>query len=501
MALNDIVFVKGQGGLGRPLQGEDFISGLLFYGNVPSGFGMNNVKQVFSLAEAEALGIDKNYTDNDPAIAEIQVDEYTNSDTGYFEIRVYEVDNKEVGLGQYYFSAADTDGATTLTRYAQLINNQTSVHGYSASYSAGSLFITAPKKLGYWLEGQAPLILKTCETTFGVNTNFTGGTQSKHAIWHYHISEYFRLQPQGNLFIGVYSVPMEYTFSEIVEMQRIANGKMRQIGIWKDYYWSSGDNTAIQSQATYLDSVHMPISAIIASDLTDENINNLTDLNSEQNNKVSVVIGQDGAGEGWFLFNTYEHTISCLGATLGAVALSSVSADIAWIANFNMSNGVELDSVMLGNGQIWSSLSQGFLNNLDNKRYVFLIKYVGIAGSYFNDSHCAVSVASDYAFIENNRTIDKAIRGVYTSMLPNLNSPLLLNADGSLRDTTVAFFTSQASVNLDEMVRNNELSAYAVIINPVQPILQTGNLTIAIELVPIGVARKITINIGFTVSI
>ena len=31
MALNDVIFIKGAGGLGRPLAGEDHISGLVFW--------------------------------------------------------------------------------------------------------------------------------------------------------------------------------------------------------------------------------------------------------------------------------------------------------------------------------------------------------------------------------------------------------------------------------------------------------------------------------------
>ena len=61
MALSDITFNRGQGGLGRPLAGEDHISGLVAWltdANLPSGFGASDrIKEVFSTEEAEALGI------------------------------------------------------------------------------------------------------------------------------------------------------------------------------------------------------------------------------------------------------------------------------------------------------------------------------------------------------------------------------------------------------------------------------------------------------------
>jgi hypothetical protein len=51
------------------------------------------------------------------------------------------------------------------------------------------------------------------------------------------------------------------------------------------------------------------------------------------------------------------------------------------------------------------------------------------------------------------------------------------------------------------MVRDGELSAFEVLIDPDQPILSTGNLIITLKLVPIGIANQITVYIGFTTQI
>ena len=69
MALNDIVINKSQGGLGRPLSGSDYISGMVLYsGTLPSGFTTTyNKKQILSLAQAESLGILNDYSDETKA--------------------------------------------------------------------------------------------------------------------------------------------------------------------------------------------------------------------------------------------------------------------------------------------------------------------------------------------------------------------------------------------------------------------------------------------------
>jgi len=66
MALPDITFIRQEGGLGRPLPGEDHISGMLFYtaGSLPSGFSSSDrIKKIFSVPEAEALGIVDDHSD------------------------------------------------------------------------------------------------------------------------------------------------------------------------------------------------------------------------------------------------------------------------------------------------------------------------------------------------------------------------------------------------------------------------------------------------------
>jgi hypothetical protein len=141
------------------------------------------------------------------------------------------------------------------------------------------------------------------------------------------------------------------------------------------------------------------------------------------------------------------------------------------------------------------------LDNLDLKRYVFLRKFPNLSGSFFNDNKTAIASTSDYAFINENRVIDKAIRGIDASLLPSLNSPLLLNSDGTLANSTIAYLESQAVINTDQMIRDNEVSAVGVLINPLQNVLTTGTLNVTVNIVPVGVARNIVVNIGFKTSL
>lgn len=508
MALNNILFNLGQGGLGRPLPGQDYISGLIYYsGTLPSGFtSSNRIKQFFSVADAVAAGIKNDYNDETAAIGS-----WTNTTIGNngdtVALTVAELFGKIVSLGTYTKTAAETTVTLVAAAVAAIINAGTLTHGYTAIPTVGAVAITARKGLGVALNTGSNLIAtySASATLAGTIVQFSGGVGSKQAVWYYHISEYFRLQPLGNLYVGFFAIPGSYTFTEITTLQNFANGTIRQVGIYKDSAaYAVGDVTAIDTQCKALIAAHKEIIALYAADMSAvADVSTLSDLSLLTANTCSVIISQDGAALGASLYYSYGKSITTLGAALGAVAFANVNEDIAWPAKFNISNGTECDVPAFANGVLYSAatVTDSYLATLQNLRYIFFRKFTGFAGTYFNEETSAIISTSDYAFISGNRTIQKATRGVYISLIPALNSPITLNADGTIADVSTAYFTGLAESNLIQMVRNGEISAQKVAINPTQNVLSTGKIIIAISIVPVGTARNIVVNIGFNVKV
>lgn len=508
MALNDITFIKGEGGLGRPLPGQDYISGLLFYAanaDLPSGWSTSSrVRLISSLEDAENNGITSDSSDGTGATFTLLITAL--GATGDGVKLVYAGIDGNVTIIDYVVAAGDNTIDLQGAALETAINASTYTSNISAAYNSGTntLTVTLPKSEGLY-PASGTTITKTQTGTFAATlAQPTGGAYSKKDRWHYQIAEFFRANPKGLLYVGFYEIPASYDYAEVTLMQNYADGKIRQIGVLvESKAFAVGDVQILHDEIVdNCDANHRPLSAIYAGDyaaVTDWST--LANLNTYTANKVSVVIAQDGAALGNKIFKASEISCPALGAALGAVSFASVSDDIAWVAKFNASNGRELDTPALGNGDLIKNLSVNLLSLINNYRYIFLRKFVDLAGSFWNDDHTAVIQTSDYGYISNNRTIDKAIRGVYSSVLPALASPLLLNSDGTLADTTVAYFTSLAQVNLFEMLRNREISAQSVTIDPTQNVLATNTLEIAIAIVPIGVARQIVVKIGFTTSI
>ncbi len=502
--MNDVVFIKRTGGLGRALPGEDYISGYLHYSaTLPSGFASDDrCKLVASIEEAEDLGIVDTAADATAAAGEIEV---TNAGASGDVITVTVAASVgTVTIASYTQVTADAGSVTASgDRLEAEINAGTYIHGYSAVNTAGSVAITAPKSEGIFLNSGTPLVATDTGTWAATVTQFTGGAASEITIMHYHVSEFFRMQPKGLLWIGIYATADSTTFASVTLMQTIAGGKIRQIGIYqKDTTFAQAQCATLQAILEANFTLHKPLEAIYMGDFaTGTVITSLENLRTGSSNNVSVCVGQDGAGVGHQLYLATGKSIGCVGTLLGTVALAKVNECVAWVGKFNNIATTEYDTLEFANGQTYLSVTDGNLSTLDSYGYIFLKKFVGRSGSWWNDSHTATLPTSDYAYIENNRTINKAIRGLRVFLLDYLASPLQLNADGTLTDATVGFFEKLCANALDVMVRDRELSDYSVTIDPSQDVLSTSELVISVSLLPTGTARTITVNIGFETSV
>lgn len=508
---NDITFVKKQGGLGRPLAGEDHISGLLFYSDatLPTGFDSNNrVKKIFSVVEAEGLGITntslgetkavaKVVIAGTPAIGDTLVINYTGTE-GLINV-----------LPSYALvSGEQTTATTAAAAWAGKINAGTGVHGFTASNTAGSLFVTTKAGEGIFPNSGTPYDVTVTGGSTATLTQATGsgstvlGVASAIDILYYHISEFFRVQPKGQLFVGIYAVADATTFASVTLMQNFALGKIRQMFVYQSATTFAGTQvTSLQAIVANNTTVHKPLEIIYQGKMTSATtLAGLADMRALNAPNVSVVLGQDGAAKGYKLWLANDFSIGCGGTVLGAVSLAQVNEDIAWIGKFNMSN-VEFDTLSYANGNVYSAQSTGTIDNINTLGYIALVKQIGIEGSYFNDSHTAVALTSDFAYIEPNRTFNKAIRSLRTFILPQLASPIDLNANGTLTEGIIGYYETLCARALEVMQRDGEISAYSVTIDPSQDVLSTSTLTISVAIVPKGVARQIVVNVGFTLSI
>lgn len=323
-------------------------------------------------------------------------------------------------------------------------------------------------------------------------------------VLHYTLASIFNMNPGVSLYVGIFKPATggANAFSEIKQIQNYAGGRLRQVGVWNGMVELSDTLVnSLQSVRATLEAQNKPLSILYAPKIADVTAlpANLAKIGRSG---VSVIIGQDGAGVAAELYadaaNAAKASVSALGDLLGAVSKAKVHESIAWVESFPTNIAVPA----FGDGKKYRDLDEAVIETLDTSRYIFLRTYDGLAGSFFNDNHTLDEPTSDYAYINDVRTMDKAVRGVRTYLLPKLGRPMKVDADtGKLERTAVEHLITTGNKALEEMEKAGELSGYRFDIDPDQNILATSRVRGVIKNVAVGVMRNLDLEIGYATSV
>lgn len=314
---------------------------------------------------------------------------------------------------------------------------------------------------------------------------------------YYQAAEFFRMAPGATLWLG-----LNATLPTYQELFTATAGKVRQIGV---YFSSFADlNSIHQAGVNTLTGLAAPAVVVAgyraATAYTISTAQDLTALTASA--QVAVVLAGDGAGDGAALATALSVPyIPALGVVLGATANAAVHESIAWVEKFNFSNGKELETIRLADGA--NNPTDSTLDALNTKRYLVFRKFPDTPGTYLNDNHTASAIDNnDFAYLNDNRVMQKARRKTRAALLPDLNGPLTVDGDtGKLAAGTIAYFEGKLDrLVLTPMQSAGEISDGSVYINPDQNVLATSTLNVVVRLVARGVARNINVNIGFAVS-
>lgn len=529
MAYPEVIINQLNNSSGRVAEGFDFYTGIVFYGTAPvvSGkweeyVGSPTIKYepILSPDDIASAGILPN-TENTVAAATYEI---TVAATGAGETINFSITEpiangatRSIDLGTYETVSGDTVIDTLGANLESFINAGTVTHGYSASYNSANdtLTITAPKYAGVSLNSGNPLVVDETDTDIqGTITQFSGsvGTASQYAAWDYHLREYYRKNPTGNMTVAIISASS--SFNEIVTLQNAASGKLRWCGIY-DTSTTRGTAANITGTITQIDTAaktldkKTPLSVVYSPNLHGiSDLSDYPDQNLNTANKVSCVISQDGDAEGALLFVRLGQSVGNLGVKLGTRSALRVSAsDAQPTEQNNISDGVENNVLAFSNGVLQQSVSDNLKIQLDNYRYTFTRQFTDtLVGTYWIDNKCCVSATSSYAYENDNATIDKIKRIIYTTYVPLLHSELYFTAEGLLNSYTTTYFeTIGQDAIVAQMITGfgstPMISGVSVTINPNQKVKQTNNLVVSVSIVQNGIARTITVNVGYVNSI
>lgn len=520
MAISAVTFILGTTQIGQAAEGNDFVSGQVLYGTAPGSFAASPMQKVFSVPDAESKGITLDYSDETAPRAIYTISgTVTVGDT--YEMTVTEVNpvtpanptgTTVVSLGTATVSTAatPTGGATDM---AAKINEGTYLHGYTATSAIGVVTIIGRPGLGVSLNTGTPLAVTVTGTSTGVITQqfgtgtggATAGVYSKKAVWHYIVSEFFRANPTGVLCVGFFAT-VSATFADVVTLQNFFEGECKQIGVFDPTVTSAAtftsNGTLLQARAVELFAGYNPVVIHYTANLKAvADVAALQNQQTKSNYYVSHAILQDGGAKGAQLYITSGISIGNIGCSLGTTSKAAVNQDIGEVGAFNITDDTEMAIPAFITGQKVSAVASTLITQLDSYRYMFATRVPNKTVTCFVNDWSSIVQTSPYLRQSRNRTMNKAIRLIYTNIVDLLKSQIELNTDGTITQVSIAKFDGAVIPVGTQMKNAGEISNMRVTINSAQNIIATGKLVVGVAIQPTVTADFIEVPISFAAKL
>ena len=144
------------------------------------------------------------------------------------------------------------------------------------------------------------------------------------------------------------------------------------------------------------------------------------------------------------------------------------------------------------------------------KGYIIPRSFVGKTGWYISDDCLATAASNDYRSIARRRTIDKAYRVAYQTMLEHVNEEVPVSNSGTLLPSwckgwesevvNALYNTMTVAGNLSTDPTDDGDKGCMCYINPEQNVLANNTVAMTVKVKPYGYASYITIELGFLVE-
>jgi len=163
-----------------------------------------------------------------------------------------------------------------------------------------------------------------------------------------------------------------------------------------------------------------------------------------------------------------------------------------------------------------NSATRHLVNNLyaepkHNSGYITVRTFQGKAGFYLSDDLMAAQPSDDYALVPRRRTIDKAYRLAYTTLVNYINDEIPLSSSGRMSETYCKdmsnaveqdiYNTMTVSGNLGTDPANASDKGVRCYIDPNQDVAANSRIDISLSVKPYGYAKYIEVKLGFDTAI
>lgn len=242
-----------------------------------------------------------------------------------------------------------------------------------------------------------------------------------------------------------------------------------------------------QASAEYCaESLYAPVFAVLEG-RGYESAADLPDMSGQKNDRVAVVIGD----------TKKDSQDAAVGLLAGRIAAVPIQRNIGAV----LAGALGVTQMCLGSNAIDVDMTS--VRTAHDKGYIVPRIHTGRTGYYYADDPMCCDPTDDYAHLTARRTVDKAARIAYDTLIDFLLSEIEVNEDGTMQQAVVKSWQAAVESAIDaQMTARGELSAVGgsgcrCVIDASQNVLATGKVDVTVKVRPFGYAREIEAKLGF----
>lgn len=331
-----------------------------------------------------------------------------------------------------------------------------------------------------------------------------GVTESENPFAYKHIRDFYNQAGEGvELWLMLVSDATSYADMADVNNNYLnqliadAKGRVRVAGLLKkaaaDPTIESGLDADVVAAVPLLQNLadtwaekYFPFRAIISGNNFSGVVADLNDFTESNFNRVNMLIANnDGEAE------------ASIGLNLGKQASIPAQRSQARVKD----GSVIFSQAYFTNGEKVETLSNAF-DVLHDKGYTFFRTFAGRSGYYFTDDLTLTSPTDDFKSLGNGFVMDEAVLIAYDNLVDVLSDEVPLDTNGTIHPAIIKNWQANIESSIKTlMVDQGKLSGIRCIIDENQNIVSTGVLNVEIRLLPVGYAKEIIVNIGFTTEL
>lgn len=312
------------------------------------------------------------------------------------------------------------------------------------------------------------------------------------------IREFYEEAGEGS-YLWVLNAKPTTSAAGVTSLQNLSNGACRAIGVVTPIASADLDTDvdALNDAAEDLvDDLYAPV-LVVAGTPAPSTIGSAENLTLLDSNRVAVVCGNEVTGDA--TTDALLDDAGAVGLLLGRIAHNAVQTSVARVSD----GAIKARNMALGA----SPINNANAATLHGKGYITPRTWTGKAGFYWSGDALATATTDDYGMIPRRRTIDKAFRIAYKTLVEEVGMEIPVSSTGGIPNGTAKAIEAMVETAIEQGMTNqgnlgtdpDDDTDKGVItsVDPDQNVVATNKIEVSLRVKPYGYAYYIDVNLSF----